>query len=250
MSLFKKLKFKKRSVAQKEGDQSYFARAQSWNDDIYTAAIVRLNRYKTAFFAMAGLSAALTFCIASILALEHTELVVVHQGADGFIWVTPTHQKMAVKLNQAQIEAEIARYVQARESYDPTTYEAQYKLVELLSSSEVANEYQATQKSNNPHALINILGRKGYRTVSVKSVLFLDNGDLNPKGTSNHKNLAQVNFAVTDHWFGSSKTETRAYSAIISWRHIGTPEDPNEMWQNWDGFQATKYLREAVNPGN
>ncbi len=233
-----------RQVTTTMADANYFTLARHWADDVYTSAVVSRNRYQLAFFAMCVLSALLTIAIIMLVPTQHLEPLLVNHYSDGRVSVTPLKQNNA-PINNAQVQSDIVRYVINRESYSAQSYDAQFSLVELLSTPSVTAQYLTAQKADNKHSPIHTLGKTGVRSVHVDNVLFLDRAALNQSknATDNapaaHHNLAQVNFTMTNHLDGN--TNTIPLTAVISWTYHGTPTDPQQRWRNWDGFSVTAY---------
>jgi len=115
--------------------KNYFVEARSWADDMYTAAIISRNRYKLAFFVAMGLAVLLTIAINGLIPMQHMEPLLVNHYEDGRVSVQPMKQPYS-PTNQAQVESEIVRYVINRESYDPSSYDTQYSLINLMSNPE------------------------------------------------------------------------------------------------------------------
>ena len=227
----------------------YFVEARSWADDLYTGALISRNRYRLAFLVAMGLAISLSLSINLLLPMQHYQPLLINHYEDGRVTVTPTTQVNAPN-NPVEIESEIVRYVVNRESYAPSSYKEQYSLTNLMSNNEVASEYIRAQSTDNKHSPINRLGNKVYRTVHIDDVSFLDSADKNkgkPKNQQTHSNLAQVNFAITDHWRNSGRSKTIPLTALVSWRYDGTPSNPADQWRNWDGFTVTRYTIEQRN---
>ncbi len=233
---------------QTDDGNAYFVRAKSWADDIYTETIAARNRYRFALLWSIGLISCLLVIIIILIPLEHTVLIVVHRSDSGAVWVEPLRQSYAPK-NQAEIESEIVRYVVNRESYSASSYDEQYSLVNLLSSSDVAKQYVQGQSLSNKDSDVNRFGNRGTRTVHIENIIFLDNKVLNRSGRKNvkHHNLAQVDFTITDHDKLTEKTTERPFVALISWFYHGTPRDPESKWRNWSGFTVMRYTVEQRN---
>jgi type IV secretory pathway component VirB8 len=234
---------KKERTPKSEG---YFENARHWSDDIYLSSLVSRNRYRAAFYGMAGLVALMAISIAGLVPLQHTELVVVHEGESGYTWLSTTKAGEKPPEDWARTQAEIAHYVRTRESYDPLLYRAQVQEVKSFSSPQVQVEYDLSQSKDRKFSPINVLGTKGYRTVQVNSVLKLDDESASKNKHDPHSNLAQVSYLVTDHFLGSSETISVPYLALISWEVRGIPEDPHQKLQNWDGFTITKFQTQPV----
>lgn len=239
INFFKKNKENEPSIKK----QNYFTSARSWADDIYTTTISSRNRYRFAFCLSMGLSCLLTLSIIGLIPLQHLSPLLIHHYEDGRIMVEPLKQPYAPK-NKAQVESEIARYIIQRESYSPSSYDLQYSLINTLSNNKIAKKYMAEQNAHNPNSPINILGNKGYRTVHIDNIVFLDNVSRNKKEEKRghtHNNLAEVNFTITDHYEMLGKTKSIALSALLSWKYRGTPKKPEDIWRNWNGFTVTHY---------
>ena len=244
--------FQAKEVKQARADRTqsqageYFQAALHWSDDIYMASLVSRNRYRTAFYGMSGLVALMAVSIAGLVPIQHTELVVVHEGESGYTWLSTTKAGEQPPEDWARTQAEIAHYVQTREAYDPLLYRTQVQEVKLLSSAQVQAEYDLSQSKDQKFSPINVLGAKGYRTVQVNSVLSLDDESQSKNKKDLHSNLAQVSYLVTDHFLGSSDTISVPYLALVSWETLGVPEDPEQKLRNWDGFTVTKFQTQAV----
>lgn len=222
----------------------YFELARSWADDYYTVMRASRNRYRL------FLGIAVAVCITLVLAIiplahnhEYVPLLVHHYDS-GVVSVDQA-DKHTVPESQAEIESELVRYLVNRESYDPTSFTEQYQLVTLMSDSSVARDYHQAQNSDDQTSLIATLGNKFVRTVKVQSLNFLDKESLNQqeKHHQDHKNLAEVNFIVTDKNVKTGTEIKTPYVAIVSWTHEGIPNDPETRWMNWNGFTVTHYQR-------
>jgi type IV secretory pathway component VirB8 len=245
-------KFQAKELKQARSDRStlksedYFQNARHWSDDIYMASLVSRNRYRAAFYGMSGLVGLMAITIAILVPLQHTELVVVHEGQSGYTWLSTTKAGRHPEENWGRTQAEIAHYVQTRASYDPLLYRYQVQEVKRFSSPQVQAEYDWSQSKDQKFSPVNVLGVKGYRTVQVNSILKLDDVAESRNKKDLHSNLAQVSYLVTDHFVGSSETISVPYLALISWEELGVPEDPEQKLQNWDGFTVTKFQTQAV----
>jgi len=112
----------------------------------------------------------------------------------------------------------------------------------VMSDNAVARAYAQDQNGDDNRSFIHRFGDKTIRTAHIESVNFLDNEELNDtSAVKNHKNLAEINFIVTDRDTQTGTEKKTPYVAIISWTHIGVPEDPEIRWMNYDGFVVTHY---------
>jgi type IV secretion system protein VirB8 len=227
----------KHGAVNPDNDQSYFAFASSWADDMYLNLLASRNQWR-----VAALLIMLIFCIlllgfVFLLPLQHVEPLLIHHYEDGRIFVDqPSDQ--AVSPNHLQVQSDIIRYVVNRESYDPVAWRHQYDLVKLLSSSKVASVYEKIQLQDKNNSPALTLKDNAYLSCHVESILFL----------SGHKKksspLAQVNFTVSKHWVSSDRVKTTPYVVLISWRYTKTSHDPERQWLNWDGFSVIDYQKQ------
>ena len=223
--------------------QTYFNLARHWADDFYTQAVLERNRWRAiALFVLLPLSGLLLLCVTLLIPAQHLEPILINHYENGQVLVEPL-KKNSLPKRQAEIESELVRYVVNRESYNAHFYNEQYQLVNVLSSNQVAKHYMDEQNTGNKNSPINTLGSSGTRSVHVQSVVFLDDeGNTQASGSLHtHHNLAQVNFTVTQHDNASGKEASVPLTALIAWAYRGTPNDPEALWKNWDGFTVTSY---------
>lgn len=231
--------------------KDYFERASGWADDQFATLGASRKRYR---FICAGLLVVCGLMTLSILILSHTREYIpllVHHYDNGAVSIEQA-QNHARPRDQAQIESELVRYIVNRESYDPTSFSQQFKLVNVMSDRVVSKRYQQQQDANNAKALINQLGGDQVRTIHIEDINFLDLASRNQKKQTIHKNLAEINFVLTDRDVSSGKMTRTPKVAIVSWRHTGVPENPEVRWLNWDGFTVTHYQlnQRIVNDAN
>lgn len=224
--------------SQNEKRDTYFQVARSWADDFYTSSIISRNRWRAmSLYVLLPFSFLLLGMVLFLIPIQHLEPLIIHHYDNGLVTVEPANSAQAPK-NRAEVESDIVRYVVNRESFSDTSYREQYSLVNLLSGNSVSDEYVKDQSSQNKNSPINTLGDKGYRSVQILSVLFLDKESETAKS---HHNLAQVNFVAINHDKATGNTESIPMSAIISWDYRQRSKNPEEAWQNWDGFVVTHY---------
>ena len=227
-----------------KNNADYFELARSWADDYYTVMRASRNRYRLFLAITVALCFALVMAIVPLAHNHEYVPLLVHHYDSGVVSVDQAN-KHYVPESQAEVESELVRYIVNRESYDPTSFSEQYQLVTLMSDRTVARDYHQAQNSDDQSSLIATLGNQFVRSVKIQSVNFLDKENLNQKEKhhQDHKNLAEVNFIVTDKNVKSGKEIQTPYVAILSWSHEGIPNDPETRWMNWNGFTVTHYQR-------
>jgi type IV secretion system protein VirB8 len=242
-----KLEKEKWARKPKAGPKDYFEKARTWADDTFGALEQSRNRYQVAFFSSMGLN---VLAISAVFALAHVQTLVpmmVHHFDNGVVTVEPLSQEKA-PMNKWQIESDLVRYIQHRESYDVNAYRAQYDVVNLLSSDSVAKAYMSEQDRAEKSSPINTLGVEGKREVHVYNINFLDNISLNEKSLpKDHRNVAEVVFTLTDTDKNTTQKTLHHYSTLVSWEYVKPSDNPAERWQNWDGFLVTHYTKQVRN---
>ena len=235
---------------EKMDSNDYFSTAKSWADEFYSSTVASRNKWRAlSIFILMPIIFILLICMMFLIPTQHIEPLMINHYTDGETVVTPIKQPYAPK-DDAQVQSDIARYVRFRETYSPDSYEYAYRLIHLMSAQSVYSEYQTSQDSSNKNSPINALGKSGYETVKIESIVFLDKENKNSQKhmhskniTLNdlHKNLAQVNFDVITHNDQSNSTTSRPLTALISWGYRGISNDPNERWMDWNGFTVMNY---------
>lgn len=230
---------------EKNAAQLYFGKAQTWADDLRESVAQSRNRYQAAFFTSMGLNVMVTLAVAVLANYQTVVPLLVNHYDNGVTVVSAIPEKKAIT-NQSQIESDLVRYVLHREAFDETSYRSQYELVTLLSNNTTAQEYVREQSKSNPQSPIAILGHAYARSVHVYSVHFIDKEVLNEKDENkNHHNVAEVVFQLTDTDKLTGKSTQTPYTALISWRYTTPPESPALRWQNWNGFEITRYSKQV-----
>lgn len=224
----------------------YFTLARSWADDFFVSVEASRNRWRSiALWVLVPMVVLLLLCLSFLIPAQHTVPLMINHYDNGIVTVTPFKQEEAPS-NMAQVESDIARYVEFRESYSADTYDYTYRLIHLLSSKNVADDYDQLQTINNKKAPINILGHQGYQSVRIENILFLDSEKSNNPHRKRgrdilHHNLAQVDFVVTTYNKANGHHTTLPLTALISWSYRGIPNNPSDRWMDWNGFIVTSY---------
>ncbi len=229
--------------------QSYFKQACDWADDKFGLLEASRARYQLAFYIAMGTTLSLALALACLAPLKQVQTIAVHHYQNG-VTTVEAQSAQDTPANQAQVESDIVRYVINRESYDDSSYRAQFELVQLLSNNSVAKEFETEQTASNPDAPINQLGTRITRSVHVYSINFIDADSLNQKeikAKQNHHNLAEVVFSVKDHDKAANRDSEKQYTALISWRYIKPSQSIEERWKNFDGFEISRYTKSQRN---
>ena len=216
---------------------TYYAAARSWADS-QTVAATRQAR-------VAWIVAGVAIAIALLLALALTLLmplksvqpyVVTVDRRTGAVEVATTLTAGRLTQNEAVIQAQLAGYVRARETFDTTDLVQQYRRVQLLSSPDVAAGYVAQMSSANPSSPLRTLSRGDMVAVTIRSVSLLGAG------------TAIVRFNATRMAPGGRTASTGAFVAALSYGFANRPLRLTDRFDNPLGFQVTRYRRDAEGP--
>lgn len=224
----------------------YFEKATSWADDLTVGVILSRNRYRLALFSVLGVCALLSVAVITLASMQHVQLVVVHERGNGYSWVTTASIGHTFNPTWEQTKSELARYVELREGYYPSFYAKNGHVIDLQSAPVVFEQYLKNQSLSNPDSPVSKMGNKGVQKVSIQSILRLDSADRNKNGITHHTNQAQVTFTVFMEYNGQAQVHKHHYTTLISWKYSSPPTDPDDLLNNWDGFQVTAYQRTPV----
>lgn len=138
---------------------------------------------------------------------------------------------------QAVTQANVVRYIRARESYDPFAITENFGIAALLSAEQAARELQELYSAANPDNPAKVYGKNRQVTVEIKSVSF-------PNSST-----ALVRFSTTE----KSDTDQimRHFISVVRYRYTETPATNEWRFENPLGFQVYNYRRdqETVTPG-
>lgn len=142
-------------------------------------------------------------------------------------------------LNPARIEGDTAltqsflvQYVIAREGFDISSVQGDYRKVALWSSESARSSYLATMQSSNPESPLTRYPRSTIVSVRVKSV--------SPVG----RNLAMVRYDTQRRDINGQAQAPQAFVAMIRYRYSGEPMTLEDRFINPLGFQVLRYRRD------
>ncbi len=217
---------------------TYYAAAATWAD---TAAAAERRSRRTAWI-VAGVA---TF-IAALLALALLALtplktvqpyVVTVDRQTGAVEVTQTLANSRITENAAVIQASLANYVRARETFDVTDLAQNYRRVQMMSATQARAAYVAEMAGNNPASPLRTLSPGDTVAVKIKSISLLAPG------------TALVRFDASRRLPGITAAMTRAYTAAISYGFSGRPLRLEDRFDNPLGFEVTRYRKDAEGVG-
>lgn len=214
--------------------EDYFENARSWAETQNGAAL----RERKIAWIIAGIATGVAVILAItlliLLPLKTVEpYVVTVDRNNGAVQVASGIEPGKLLQNEAVIQAELARYVRARESFDATDLPRMYRQVQLLSSRDVATAYVRFMSAKNAASPLNALNRGDTLSVTIKSVSLIAPGS------------AIVRFDVAQIAPGGGAPATGSYVSAISFGFNGRPLKAADRFDNPLGFQVTRYRRDV-----
>ena len=207
--------------------EDYYAAARSWSDG-QAQSSARETRIAWRVAAGAGVIALLLVPLKSV-----QPYVLTVDRQTGAVEPAMTLSDGRLTQNEAVIQAQLAGYVVARETFDATDLAQQYRRVQVMSSRPVATAYVTEMAATNPQSPLNTLGRGDTMSIHVRSVSLIGDG------------AGLVRFTVSRRAIGAASGQDTNYVAAISFGFNGRPLQPGDRFDNPLGFQVTRYRRDA-----
>ena len=130
----------------------------------------------------------------------------------------------------AVTQANVVRYIRAREGYDPYAIEQNFGIAALLSTDEAARELQALYSAANAENPAKVYGRLKRVLVEIKSVTF--------PNTS----TAIVRFSTDER--SDTESIVRHWISVVRFRYTDTPMRNEWRFENPLGFHVYAYRRD------
>ena len=214
--------------------QDYFAAARTWAD---SQASTAARETRIAWRVAAGAAIiALLLALALVLLVPLKTVVPYVLTVDrqtGAVEAATTVQSGRLSQNEAVIQAQLAGYVIARETFDSTDLANQYRRVQLMSSRPVAAAYVGQMAAANPDSPLRTLSQGDTVSIRVRSVSLINDG------------AALVRFSATRTGAGGGNGQASNFVSAISFGFGGKPLRQSDRYDNPLGFQVTRYRRDA-----
>lgn len=211
---------------------SYYTQAEIWEQDI-----VKTAKRSRAFawiitFIMSGVALTSLTAIMMMIPLQKFEpYIVVVDKTTGFIEVkSGLTRPVNLTEQEAVTQANIARYIKARESYDPYRIDDNFSLAAILSTDDAARDLQREYSISNPNNPARKYGKLTEVRVTIKSITFPNNS------------TAIVRFASNERTDATSIE--RHFISVVRFRYTDTPATNEWRFENPLGFQAYNYRRD------
>ncbi|MDQ3074308.1 MAG: VirB8/TrbF family protein [Pseudomonadota bacterium] len=214
--------------------EDYYAAAKSWAEGQSSAAP---RETRIAWRVAAGASVVallLALALAFLVPLKTVEpYVLTVDRQTGAVESASTVESGKLSQNEAVIQAQLASYVIARETFDATDLSEMYRRVQLMSSRPVAAAYVAQMAATNPESPLRVLNRGDTVAIKIRSVSLINDG------------AGLVRFTATRTAQGGGVGQPTNFVAAISFGFNGRPLRQSDRYDNPLGFQVTRYRRDV-----
>src|SRR5690606_12767072 len=220
--------------------RSYFQQGDIWEQEIIKRA--KRSARVAWFFSIvfAGIALLSLLAVVLMLPLKCFELYVVTvDQTTGYIEVKSGLTRPAnLTEQQAITQANIVRFIRAREGYDPYAITENFGIAALLSADQAARELQTLYSSANAQNPTRVYGRLKRVLVDIKSVTFPNVSTAIVRFSTNERSDTE---AIVRHWI-----------SVVRFRYTDTPTRNEWRFENPLGFQVYSYRRdqETVTPGD
>jgi type IV secretion system protein VirB8 len=213
------------------------AGARDWEYHAHAAIEVERNRWFVAAMAAGLLATAAIVALAVLLPLEKlVPLAVTVDSRTGLV-TSVEYGRTAQELTQKEAvqRSDVAKYVVARETYDPLDLATNAKLVRVMSDGSVLRQYEDEAGQHNESSAIRRYGPKVRRRVEVSTVLPLPNAE----------NTYQVRYLAFEEMPGAHAAPLeRAYVATVRFRYSDRPLSNEDRILNPLNFRAVAYRKD------
>ena len=218
----------------REALDAYYREAGSWAED--RQAELRASRRTAWIVAIAAVAVAVLEALALLVltplkTVEPYTLLVDKQT--GFVQALKPLDAQLVSPNAALTQSFLVQYVIARESFDISAMQANYRKVSLWSEGDARNAYVAGIQASNPESPLVRLPRTTVVETRVKSISSLGG------------NAALVRFETVRRDAGATPQAPQAWVTVIRYRYSGEPLSLEDRFVNPLGFEVSHYQRSA-----
>ena len=212
-------------------DPAYYRDGETWERDI-----ARRNRNSRSIAwvvaaAMTTTTLALGVALATVIPLKTYEpYMIVVDKSSGFVEVKRPTAVGALSQDEAITMFNVARYVRARETYDPKSIKDNFDLAQLLSTGKASNDLTELWQPSNPKRPSAKWGASTVASVFNNSITFPNN------------KTAMVRFSTEEK--SNASVSTNNYVSIVRFQYSSTPMRNEYRFENPLGFQTVEYRRD------
>ncbi|EPE97078.1 virB8 family protein [Rhizobium grahamii] len=212
--------------------RTYYQSGDIWEQEI----VKKAKRSRTLAWLVTSVFAGITVLALSALVLlvplkSFEPYIVEVDRNTGYVEVkTGLTRPASLTDKQAITQANIVRYIRAREGYDPYAIEENFGVAALLSTGNAARELQELYSAANAKNPARVFGKNRKVTTEIASVTF-------PNSSTGIVRFATSEISDTD-------TITRHWIAVVRYRYTDTPATNEWRFENPLGFQVYDYRRD------
>ena len=219
--------------------------AREWEYLSHGAIVVERNRWFVAALVVGLIAAGAVTAVAMMLPLEKLVPLAVTVDSHTGLVTSVEYGKSVSDLTQKEAiqRSDVARYVTARETYDPQDYSTHVKMVRVMSDGNVWQQYADDNSQYNDASAVKRYGYKIRRRIEVNTALPLPNASY----------TYQVRFVAIEEYPGSQMMPVaKPYVATVSFRYSERALSNEDRILNPLNFRATAYRtdQEITNPGS
>jgi len=208
---------------------------REWEYLAHGAVEVERNRWFLAAIVAGVLAAVAMGAVAMLLPLEKlVPLAVTVDSRTGLVTSVEYGRSVAELTQKEAIQrSDVARYVTARETYDPRDLATNAKLVRVMSDGNVWRQYEEETSQYNETSPMRRYGYKGRRRIEVSTVLPLPDS----------ANTYQVRYTAIEE-FPASQPIEKPYVSTVSFRYSDRPLSNEDRILNPLNFRALAYRKD------
>jgi type IV secretion system protein VirB8 len=203
--------------------------ALDWHADRYQAVYVSRNRWLVTALAALGLAVFQAAALVILLPLKTSVPFLIKEETSGaVVTLRPLAGDPSVTYSESLRKYFLARYLIARETYDPMDLRDNYHAVDLMSGVNESRLFRQAVDTANPASPIHVYGAQTRRTIRIKSIAFLST------------DTAQIRFTATEEHI-SAPSKMSEWIATLAYRFGLAPTEDSERLVNPLGFSVTHY---------
>jgi len=203
--------------------------ALDWQADRYQAVYISRNRWLVTAWAGLGLAVFQAAALVILLPLKTSVPFLIKEETSGSVTtLQPLAGDSSVTYSESLRKYFLARYLIARETYDPMDLRDNYHAVDLMSGGNESRLFRQGVDPGNPASPIHLYGAQTRRIIRIKSIAFLN------------ANTAQIRFTATEERV-SAPPRMSDWIATLAYRFGLAPAQDAERLVNHLGFVVTHY---------
>lgn len=212
---------------------AYYKEAASWGRDRQDA----LKASRRIAWAVAGIAlfvaVLLAIALVVLMPLKRVEpYTILVDRQTGFVQAVDPLRPQRISGDAALTQSFLVQYVIAREGFDISTLQSNYRKVALWSAESARSSYLAGIQNSNPQSPLNLYPRTTTLDVRVKSV--------SPVAP----NVAMIRFETMRRDMSGQAQPPQSFVSMIRYRYAGEPMDVEDRFINPLGFQVLRYRRD------